>query len=110
MGRATKWLAAVAVVGGLGLTAQTASAQYKPQVATGYGANWYPPRPLPNPGPFPPRHDHDYAVYVLKPFRGWVFYGRFETQHQARRAEWQLERAGYRVRVETIHDHGPRPW
>jgi hypothetical protein len=106
---ATKFLAAVAVVGGLAVCTQTASAQ--PRAAGGFGPSWYHP-PHWYPRPFPPlpgpRLDRDYLVYVRQPFGGWTYYGRYETLAQARRVEWQLERFGYRVRVETLVDYGRR--
>ena len=61
----------------------------------------------------PQRHDHDFVVYVGYRHRDhihWERYGRYETRWEAERVERYLERQGNRVRVEEVHDHGPRRW
>jgi hypothetical protein len=114
MRRTTKWLAAVIAVTGLAFTSGAATAGDLPSVAyTPKPHHPGPHYPGPHyPGPFPPRHaDHDYVVYVKRPFSGhWQFYGKYETRHQAERVEWVLERHGTRVRIERVHDHRPFPW
>src|SRR5687767_15135408 len=96
-------IGAVAAVA-IGLGAQTAMA-YEP-VRGPIGG--------PNGGFVPPRHDHDFVVYVGYRHRGhidWGRYGRFETRGQAERVERSLERQGYRVRVEEVRDRTPdRRW
>ncbi|MBN9118423.1 MAG: hypothetical protein J0I06_04540 [Planctomycetes bacterium] len=55
----------------------------------------------------PPRVDYDFVVFVQR-HHGWERYGRYETLFEARRIERQLERDGFRVRVEEVRDR--RPW
>jgi hypothetical protein len=97
MRRITKWVAAAAVVVGLGATAGVASA-YPP----GYPG-------YPGPGyPGGPRSDTDYVVLVKHHHHDdWHTHGRFETYHQARRVAWELERRGDVVRVKPVY--GGRP-
>jgi hypothetical protein len=105
MTRFTKWLAAVAVVAGVGFASQAASAAGPVVVQPTFYPNPgpFPPRPLPYPGP---RVDYDYVV-IYKPsfFAPWVVYGKFETYSQARHAERRLEWNGFAVRIERVRDH-----
>lgn len=108
MSRVTKWVAA-AVLAAIGLTAATGSAS-----AAGPAAAYPYLPPNGNPGPFPqhgPRHDTDYAVYVKFGWHGhWRFHGRYETLHQAQRAERMLERDGYQARIQPVNGDHHRPW
>src|SRR5262245_37209715 len=95
-------IGAVAAVA-IGFGAQTATAQQPLRGPIGG----------PTGGFVPPRHDHDYVMYVGRWHRGhidWERYGRYETRHEAERVEWRLERQGYRVRIEEVHDRGQRRW
>lgn len=62
----------------------------------------------------PPHVDYDFVVYVGYRHRDhfhWERYGRYETRREAERAEWRLERQGYRVRIEEVRDRTPdRRW
>jgi hypothetical protein len=95
-------LGAVAAVG-LGFGGQAATAHEPVHVPGG---------PV---GGFVPHHvDYDFVVYVGHRHRDhidWERYGRYETRWEAERAERQLERQGYRVRIEEVRDRTPdRRW
>jgi hypothetical protein len=118
MTRLTKCLAAVAVIGGMGLTAQTASAQVKVMpTVPGTHLTPFPPKPFPNPGPFPPRPfppqriDFDYVV-LYKPsfFSGVQVYGRYETRFQAETVARRLELNGFPTRIDRFRDNGWYGW
>jgi hypothetical protein len=76
------------------------------QAATA-GGPAFAPAGGPAAGHYPPRADFDYVVLVRRgPHHHWERYGRYETLHEARRAERRLEREGFQVVVEEVRDRG----
>ena len=110
MTRFIKWFAAAAVVVGLGLATQSASAA-PPTIIVNPTIRPF-PGPFPRPLPYPVHHDHDYVVlYKSSPFSGWINYGRFETRYGADNAVRRLEWQGFATRIVRIHDYnGNFPW
>jgi hypothetical protein len=54
---------------------------------------------------FNPSHaGYDYIVLIQR-HGCWERYGRFDTLHEARRAEWRLEREGFRVQIDEVRNH-----